>query len=307
MNDKIKGSLYGLLVGDALGVPYEFRDAAYLARLPGIDMLPPINHVRTYKDAKAGTWSDEGAMALCMMNTLNDCHTFKPEFYMRQLVSYQTQGLYTVNHHVFGCTRHFEQVIKNYLDGGKLFQLDEKMDSRDSSTLARMLPLAIFDAQNDASSTIKLAHTQSLLTHAHPLNGIGAAIYGQWVKNLINGVKNPFVKGVAMLLHLYNEDCRQLIIEDIIKQNHSTGPNDVAAVLMNSYQVISRTTSFHGALREAVLLGGQTSATGAVVGGIAGLMYGYQEIPAAWMEMLRGREVADQVIERFAVEIGDHL
>ena len=44
MNDRIKGGIYGLLIGDALGVPYEFRTADYLANLHSIDMIPPQNH-----------------------------------------------------------------------------------------------------------------------------------------------------------------------------------------------------------------------------------------------------------------------
>lgn len=304
MNDRIKGSIYGLLIGDALAVPYEFRTPDYLANLFSIDMIPPQNHQRTYKEAKVGTWSDEGAMMLCMLNTINDCHSFKPDFYLRQLVAYKTQGLYAVNHIVFGCSRHFDQVIKNFQEGGRIFHLDENMSSRDSGTLTRILPLAIYDAKNDATSTIKLAHTQALLTHAHPINGICSAIYAQWIKNIVNGVKNPFVKGINNLLELYNEDCRQLIVREVLRRNGSTGPNDIVDCLMDTYDIICKTDNYHDAVMAAVKKGNQTTALASSVGGIAGLMYGYHDIPSKWINVLRGQEIVEQLYERFETELG---
>ncbi len=304
MNDKIKGGIYGLLIGDALGVPYEFRTADYLANLHSIDMIPPQNHQRTYKKAKVGTWSDEGAMMLCMMNTINDCHSFKPDFYLRQLVAYKTQGLYAINHEPFGYSRHFETVIKNFQDGARIFHLDDKMTSRDADSLTRMLPLAIFDAKNDGASTIKLAHTQALLTHSNPINGICAAIYGQWVKNLVNGVSNPFVRAVNMLLELYNEDCRALVVKEILRKKGSISQNDVVECLMNTYEIVSHTHSYHEAVIEAVKRGNQTSSLASAVGSIAGLMYGYQEIPGKWIALLRGQETVENLLKRFEAEIG---
>ena len=49
MNDKMKGGIYGLLVGDALATPYEFRSPEYMQNLLNIDMIPPHTHQRTYK------------------------------------------------------------------------------------------------------------------------------------------------------------------------------------------------------------------------------------------------------------------
>ena len=57
--ERIAGGLYGLLVGDALGVPYE-----------KIEMTPPSGFRKTYPKIAAGTWSDDGAQALCLMDTL---------------------------------------------------------------------------------------------------------------------------------------------------------------------------------------------------------------------------------------------
>ena len=84
MNDKLKGCIYGLFVGDALATPYEYRNADYMSKLTGIDMVPPQGHQRTYKEVKTGTWSDEGAMTLAMMDTIVKYHSFKPKHYLNK-------------------------------------------------------------------------------------------------------------------------------------------------------------------------------------------------------------------------------
>jgi ADP-ribosyl-[dinitrogen reductase] hydrolase len=40
--DLILGGLYGLLIGDAVGVPYEFNPPERLPALEQIDMVPPL-------------------------------------------------------------------------------------------------------------------------------------------------------------------------------------------------------------------------------------------------------------------------
>ena len=40
--DRWKGGLYGLLIGDALGVPYEFHSAEQIPAFDKIDMEPPV-------------------------------------------------------------------------------------------------------------------------------------------------------------------------------------------------------------------------------------------------------------------------
>lgn len=67
IEDKILGGLYGLLIGDAVGVPYEFHAPERLPPFEQIDMVPPAGFVRSHQGIAAGTWSDDGAQALCLL------------------------------------------------------------------------------------------------------------------------------------------------------------------------------------------------------------------------------------------------
>jgi ADP-ribosylglycohydrolase len=64
--EKILGGLWGALIGDAVGVPVEFRKRAELRRDPVTDM----REFGTHHQPK-GTWSDDGALTLCTVDSLS--------------------------------------------------------------------------------------------------------------------------------------------------------------------------------------------------------------------------------------------
>lgn len=65
--DRILGALWGSLVGDALGVPVEFKDRA-------TRQLDPVTDMRSYGTHRqpAGTWSDDSSLILCSV-WYSDC------------------------------------------------------------------------------------------------------------------------------------------------------------------------------------------------------------------------------------------
>jgi len=60
-SDRILGGLHGLLIGDALGVPYEFHPASEVPAWEAIDLTPPPGFRRSHPQAPPGCWSDDGA------------------------------------------------------------------------------------------------------------------------------------------------------------------------------------------------------------------------------------------------------
>lgn len=46
----------------------------------------------------------------------------------------------------------------------------------------------------------------------------------------------------------------------------------------------------------AVNLGGDTDSISAVTGGLAGIMYGYDQIPESWIKSLRKKKMIDQYL-----------
>ena len=65
LRERILGGLWGSLVGDALGVPVEFKDRAVVQANPVTDMRGFGTHRQP-----PGTWSDDGALLLCSVDSL---------------------------------------------------------------------------------------------------------------------------------------------------------------------------------------------------------------------------------------------
>lgn len=63
--ERILGGLWGALVGDALGVPVEFTLRKEVQQNPVTDM----RDYGTHRQPK-GTWSDDGALILCTVESL---------------------------------------------------------------------------------------------------------------------------------------------------------------------------------------------------------------------------------------------
>src|SRR4051812_41328201 len=64
---RLEGGLIGLLVGDALGVPYEFHPPGHIPAPEWIEFVPPEGFLRAHATVPPATWSDDGALALCLL------------------------------------------------------------------------------------------------------------------------------------------------------------------------------------------------------------------------------------------------
>jgi len=70
---KIRDGIYGVLVGDMLGVPVEFVNRKELKNQPVTS--PQIGGPY---EQPIGSWSDDGALTLALADALKNCLTSRP-------------------------------------------------------------------------------------------------------------------------------------------------------------------------------------------------------------------------------------
>jgi hypothetical protein len=68
--ERVRGAVWGLLIGDAVGVPYEFHEPEDLLWCDQVEMTPPSGLIAHTRETPPGTWSDDGAHALCRLASL---------------------------------------------------------------------------------------------------------------------------------------------------------------------------------------------------------------------------------------------
>ena len=61
----VKSVLFGVAIGDALGVPVEFKSRRDIQKNPVIDMIGYGTH-----NQPAGTWSDDSSLTFCIAEAL---------------------------------------------------------------------------------------------------------------------------------------------------------------------------------------------------------------------------------------------
>lgn len=98
---RVSGGLVGLLVGDALGVPYEFHPPESIPRAALIEYVPPPGFQRAHVGVPPGTWSDDGAQALILLDSLLACDGLNLVHFAGGLRRWLMEGFYAVNRSVF--------------------------------------------------------------------------------------------------------------------------------------------------------------------------------------------------------------
>ena len=83
--DRYIGGLVGLAVGDALGAPLEFHPPGTFE--PIEDMVDDGAF-----NLRAGQWTDDAALALCLADSLIACRGFDPLDQLRRYVRWFRQG-----------------------------------------------------------------------------------------------------------------------------------------------------------------------------------------------------------------------
>ena len=85
LQDRLRGMLLGLAIGDALGAPVEFMP-------PG--SFEPVTDLRAGGPHRlpAGYWTDDTSMALCSAVSLVLMGTFDPDDQMQRFVRWMRKG-----------------------------------------------------------------------------------------------------------------------------------------------------------------------------------------------------------------------
>ncbi|WP_320551381.1 ADP-ribosylglycohydrolase family protein [Luteibacter sahnii] len=293
--DRLAGGLQGLLIGDALGVPYEFHEPLDVPRLEQIDIDPPKDFPRSHQGVPPGTWSDDGAQALCLLQSLLAKGTLDLGDFSRRLVNWADWGHLAVDGHVFDIGLQTARAIERLRAGVPPEHAGgrEAFDNGNGS-LMRVLPLALWHTGDDVS-LVAMAAQQSLPTHAHPRAAVACAFLCLWARAELAAKDWGWAWAEATLrqhgpdVGLPAED-----IEIVLDRSWATrvqGSGYVVDTLWSARQALDRATGYADAVRYAVSFGHDTDTTAAVAGGIAGIRYGLHGIPSYWRERLRGKEL----------------
>jgi len=299
--ERIEGGLYGLLIGDALGVPYEFHPPGEIPPQAEIELVPPAGFQRAHARVPPGTWSDDGAHALALLASLLHQGRLDLHDLGQRLVAWYEYGYMAVDWEVFDVGVQTSQAIHKLTTGTPAEQAgrtDEQANGNGS--LMRVLPLALWHRGDDAS-LVADAQRQSLVTHGHLRSQLCCALYCLWARRTLQDADDPWASAVAALRAIHgSESLERAELEWSIRPDDEAEGRGSGYVVdcLRSARWAVQAGSYEQVVKAAISLGNDTDTTACVAGGIAGLRDGIDAIPERWRSHLRGQELVRPLVER---------
>ncbi|MBD1386217.1 ADP-ribosylglycohydrolase family protein [Mucilaginibacter rigui] len=291
--DYYKDILFGVAIGDALGVPVEFKSRQQISENPITDMIGYGSY-----GMPPGTWSDDSSLTFCLADALVDNYDLQK--IARNFVKWRYENFWTARGEVFDVGMGTQQAIEKIAKGIRP-DLAGGFDSRSNGngSLMRILPLLAYIKNRPVEERFNITKEVSSITHGHIRSAIACFYYLEFARKLLFGYSpvNIYAELKSEVLNYLNStninreeitSFNSVLVDDIhtkdVAEIKSSGY--VLHTLEASIWCLLNTSSYQEAVLKAVNLGEDTDTTGAITGGLAGLYYGYQNIPEEWVIML---------------------
>ena len=261
----MRSCIYGLAVGDALGVPYEFR---------GRDTFECTGMAGGGTHGQpAGTWSDDTSMALCICSSVKRLAYIDAADIADRFRRWLGHGDFTCGGRAFDVGVTCGRAISTGVPGKSYGECG-------NGSLMRTAPLAMLDPIEPRD-----IRAVSAITHAHPV--------AEWscvaLCDMLRTARDPGTHAKADLRRRYGYIASRPV--GAVESDGYCGHTLEAALWC-----FLNTGSYADCVLEAVNLGGDTDTTAAVAGALAGVYYGFGAIPPEWVGRLRGKAVIEQCI-----------
>ena len=307
--ERLEGAVWGHLVGDALGVPYEFRPPEAIGEVrfgaSGTHGQPP------------GTWSDDGALMLALLDSLvawdgeggRTVVRFDPEDQGRRIRAWYENGAYTpdgdgafdIGSATLAAVRALQAGIPAERSGS------QKPNALGNGSLMRILPVALAGRRRDDATLVAWAGTASAVTHGEPLARVTCALYVLLARRLLRDPVEPeaaLAEARRALTGLVAGTELEPALLELLAWGRRTGSGHVADAFWSAWEAVTATTCYQDAVVRAVRFGNDTDTTAAIAGGLAGIRWGIGSIPQAWLARLRGPAIAGELLDRLLSEAG---
>jgi ADP-ribosyl-[dinitrogen reductase] hydrolase len=279
VRNRIRGCAVGAAVGDALGMPLEFRPRQRADRL--------VREMRAGR-VPSGSFTDDTEMALAVAESLLAHCPLDPADLARRFVAWYRTGPADVG---IQCGRVLERIA-----GGQDWQAAVKAvqrqtpDAAGNGSIMRCWPVALAH-WNDEEGLLVDSRLQSRVTHPHADCESGCAFVNATVYYLLHGARpTEAVAHAVQVMGVGMTDELRRVIETASSRSRQNLKNSgwVRHTVESAVWGLLTTSSFEEAVVQVVNLGDDTDTAGAVVGAMAGAAYGLGAIPERWREALRG-------------------
>ena len=307
---KFENAVWGFIIGDALGVPYEFSSRESMNSNPITAMVGHGTH-----NQPPGTWSDDTSMMLCVLEYFLEAYGEQQNHGLTNLniaqnkisskfLKWYLNSEYTSGDNVFdigGATRIALNNIIKTNDVNNSGVTDIKTGCGNGA-LMRCMPIAFFLSNQNELIRNKYTYAIGAITHNTYISYYCCVFYIEMMIQLTRGETKykscDFAKNVIEN-YLAEGNEKGIINAEPFKRLHSSISNLSISDIKSSGYVIDtlesvlwvflNTDNYKDAVFSAINLGGDTDTIAALVGALAGIYY--DDINNSWKDSIVNKEL----------------
>jgi ADP-ribosylglycohydrolase len=319
----IRNFLLGIATGDALGFPVQFEPRSERVLRPVIGMgqyRDEYGQIRSWGDELIGLWSDDTSLTLCLAECLLGGFDLKDQ--AEKFVAWLDKVYLSAKDRFFDVrcqtTENLAKVrmilkSKRYNELSNLAS-DADEGSNYNGSLMRILPLVLHIKGMPLNQQFELVRKASALTQPHIRSALCCFYYLKMAEYIIDG-KDKLTAYTQACCDTFaimrQQECpdiefkalRKLLEQDIssMAEDEIDSGGYIVSSLEASIWCLLTTDSFAEAVLKAINLVDDTDTTGAITGGLAALLYGYEAIPGEWIAKLKKLELIESIVNRYLV------
>ncbi len=270
--DRIKGCIFGLAIGDALGATLEFMKKEEIKEKYGVlkDIIGG-----GWLHLKPGEFTDDTQLTLALAHSIIDNQSFVIEDVAKRYLDW----MHSDPPDIGNTTR---EALNNLDKGVSPLHSGMPAPAAGNGSIMRCAPIGL--AFNNHELITTYSELDSAITHANPLCTKGSSLINRLINSLVNGQEyKPSIENV-MTGSYYNEFAGIVTAH----QGIDSPSGYVLDTMTAAFSCLNTTGTFERTLMKVVNLGGDADTTGAVCGAIAGAWYGFSSIPQRWLDKIQG-------------------
>lgn len=315
--------IMGVLIGDALGNPVQFMSRASVQKRGLVKGMEAggVFHM------PAGSWTDDGSMTLATLDSLTQKGALDYDDMMERFIRWDSNGEYTPFGKAYDQGITCMDAIDRYSRTRKWSSCGKTGEhANGNGGLMRIMPVCLYAAMKEKDGTltekeaVQAVHNATLLTHNHLRACTASGIYYFMCKEIlkfrgffndtiaagekddtdasVSTLRKVLQQGMDAAVSFYREhDMDDELVSYARMMDMESYANLSADKIRSSGYVVHTmeaavwtlitTGSLEEALLQGVNLGDDADTVGAVAGGLAGLYYGYDSVPAAWKDAMQ--------------------
>lgn len=311
MQERYRGAMVGVLCGDALGAPYEWKkrdevrtDIKARGGLVAHE-YEPFDYIEPWKKKRTvlkGHPTDDSELAAALAQSLAEVGTLDNEDVYNRLRSFiiDRKSILTDKAYGSGSTLRAALTPESYELSVAEFALGNIPRNPSNGSLMRCTPIPLrFRRRLDVHEH---AMQQSRITHMNPVCQAVCAAYSVFVVNLLEGMAPErawYYAQHPLRVRATAENCfMEAVTIDVSEPTDADiwpasprGPGDALLSLRVAVWATVTASSFADGIIKSISIGGDTDTYAAIAGGALGAHFGLDAIPQAWQDVLQGKDI----------------